>query len=71
MDLLTNFGIIVNHPFAFVLLHLRNKTNKYPIHVNIPEVCIFYDKNPYDVVYAHKGFIRGQKHQENTRIKLK
>ena len=35
-ELITNFGISVFHPYCFVLLHLRNKTNKNPITIHIP-----------------------------------
>ena len=41
------------------------------MHINIPEVCIFYDKSPYDTVYSAKGFIRGHKTHEAMKMKLK
>lgn len=68
---MTNFGIVISNPYAFVLLHLRNKTNKSSIGVKIPEVTIFYDRMPYDIVSSVKGFIRGHKTHENARIRLK
>lgn len=70
-DLVTNFGITVNNPYCFVLLHLRNKSSKNPINVNIPEVCIFHDRIPYDIIYASKGYIRGHKTNDSARLRLK
>lgn len=55
----------------FVLLHLRNKTNKNPINVKIPDICVFIDRSPFDVIFSQNGFVRGLKSSEQQRLKLK
>lgn len=47
----------------FVLLHLKNKDNKNVLNLNIPEVGVFVDKVPYDILYSQEGFIKGLKTQ--------
>lgn len=54
-----------------MLLHLRNRTTKSPINIRIPEVCIFHDRVPYDVVHMSKGHVRGYRTPEHTKIRLK
>ena len=66
----TNFGFSVFNPYCFILLHLRNKTNLNPINLHIPEVCIFHDKMPYDIVYSSKGHIRGYR-MSNPQLKVR
>lgn len=41
------------------------------MHLNIPEVAVFYDRSPYDIIYSHKGYIRGLKSNEQQKMRLK
>ena len=33
------------------------------LNLNIPEVCMFVDKAPYDILYEEEGLVRGFKVQ--------
>ena len=41
------------------------------LNLNIPEVCMFVDKAPYDILYEEGGFVRGFKVQEGMKCRLK
>ena len=54
-----------------MLLHLRSKDNKNVLNLNIPEVCVFVDKQPYDIVYSQEGFMKGVRGQDGARCRLR
>ena len=49
----TNFGFSIANPLCFILLHLRNRGTKNTLNIKIPEICIFADRLPLDIVYFH------------------
>ena len=54
-----------------MLLHLRSKDNKNVLNLNIPEVCVFVDKQPYDIFYCQDGFVNSVKGQDGARCRLR
>lgn len=68
---MTNFNISVYNPYCFILLHLRNKGHKNPMNLYIPEVCIFHDRTPYDIVHNSKGYIRGTRNADDRKLRMK
>lgn len=55
----------------FILLHLRSKNIKNILNINIPEVCIFVNQMPYDIIYSQDGFIRGFKALETMKCRMR
>ena len=53
-----------------MLLHLRNKSSRNPLSINIPDTCIFHEQSPYDIVFSRKTYIRGLKTNETQKIRL-
>jgi hypothetical protein len=41
------------------------------LNLNIPEVCVFVDKAPYDILYSQEGFVRGFRGQDGAKCRLR
>jgi hypothetical protein len=66
----TNFSLVVKNPYLFVLIHLKKSLNsKNKLGINIPDICIFDARIPYDVLYSDGGDIKGLKVQQSPRLK--
>lgn len=54
-----------------MLLHLRSKNNKNVLNINIPEVCIFVNQMPYDILFSQDGFVRGFKSLDSIKCRMR
>lgn len=70
LSLQTNFSIAVRSEYAFVLLHLRKvATSKNMLTLSIPEVCIFHNQQPYELLFNEAGEIRSLRGREGVRLR--
>jgi ABC-type transporter MlaC component len=52
----TNFSITLKNQYAFILLHLKKTAQtKNTLKLAIPEVSIFYNNLPYEILYNENG----------------
>lgn len=66
----TNYSLLLKSPYLFVLIHLKkSKDSKNKLGINIPEICIFDAKTPYDVLYSYDGDIRGLRGKEPPKLR--
>ena len=54
-----------------MLLHLRSKDSKNVLNSNVSEVCVFIDKQLYDIVYSQEEFVKGVRGQDGGRCRLR
>jgi hypothetical protein len=65
----TNFRITLGNPYAFLLLHLRASPHcRNSLGVSIPDVCLFHNQAPYEVLFEEGGSIRGLREREGVRL---
>lgn len=66
----TNFSITLKNAYSFILLHLvRSPSSKNKLGINIPEVCIFHSRSPYELFYAEQGDIKSLHHGERLTLR--
>ena len=66
----TNFAITLKNQYAFILLHLKKTLlTRNTLSIVIPEVCIFHNHQPYDILYNENGEIRGCRGKDSVRLR--
>lgn len=66
----TNFSLVVHSPYLFVVVHLKKTLFcKNRLGINIPDLCIFDGRVPYDVFYSQGGDIKTLKAKESLPLK--
>lgn len=63
-ELVTNDGVSVSHQYVFILMHLKVQAasaTKNRLNINIPEICVFRNHLPYEILYEEHGHIKGKR----------